>query len=281
MIHLEYIFSGLKNTNATEILIAVLNEAGYSGFLEKNSELIAYIPEIEKNESLLSDLLKRYKNQIGELNYSCNSIPETNWNAKWESDFDSVAIENEVLIRAPFHSSDSTFKYELIIEPKMSFGTGHHETTRLMLQSMLSLDFHKKYVLDMGCGTGVLGILASKLGAQSILGIDIDKWACRNSMENAEENNCGNLEIQQGDAKCIDGKQFDIILANINRNILLNDMQAYSELLIPGGVLIISGILIQDQEAIVEKAANYDMIRKSQLEENNWLSIIFKKVAGI
>jgi len=281
MIHLEYTFSGSKDDSTTEILIAVLNEAGYSGFLEKESLLIAYIPETDQDEIFLSELLKSYKQQIGLVKYTCAAIPETNWNAEWESNFDPVAVKDKVYIRTGFHPPDKSCEYELIIEPKMSFGTGHHETTRLMVQSMLSLDFEKQLVLDMGCGTGVLGILASKLGAENILGIDIDEWACRNSIENAEVNSCENLVIKQGDAGELTGMQFDIILANINRNILLNDMGAYSDTMLPGSILIISGILVRDEEAIVEKARQHGLICKSQLMENNWLSIIFEKGKGI
>ena len=278
---LEYTFSGFNDQSSTEILIAVLNDAGYSGFLEQEGLLIAYIGEADHNEDLLAEMLDGLTQLTGKLTYSCTSIPETNWNAKWESNFKSVMIEDKIYIRAPFHSPVKTCEYELIIEPKMSFGTGHHETTRLMVRSMLLLDFRKQEVLDMGCGAGVLGILASKLGAENILGIDIDDWACRNSIENAEVNDCKNLEIKQGDANTIMGHQFNIILANINRDILLNDMSSYSATLVSDGVLVISGIRVQDKEIILEEAKRSSFQFRSLIQENNWLSIIFEKVERI
>lgn len=281
MEYLEYTFSGLHDVSSTEILIAMLNEAGFSGFLEKEGSLIAYIPETEFHENLLEELLNSVKQLTGIIKYSHTSIPETNWNAIWERSFNPVAVEEKVHIRAPFHPADNTCEYELIIEPKMSFGTGHHETTRLMVKSMLSLDFKNRNILDMGCGTGLLGILASKLGAKSIMGIDIDDWACRNSIENAEVNSCENMQFKQGDASEIIGLQFSIILANINRNILLSDLSAYSDALSSDGTLIISGILTRDKDIIVDEASQNGLIFLNQIQENNWLSIIFKKREGI
>lgn len=277
MEYLEYTFSGFQNTTSAEILIAMLDRAGYSGFLDHNSGFKAYIPLKDKDEDALDLLLGQLSGQIGEVSYSSTSIPETNWNAKWESEFEAVRVEQDVYIRAPFHEKDPDFRYEILIEPKMSFGTGHHETTRLMISSMLLTEIQSKRILDMGCGTGVLSVLASMMDCTSVYAVDIDDWACRNSVENAKLNHCENIFVEQGDASLLKDKSFDVVLANINRNILLADMHAYSDCLGLGGILIISGILAQDREIITEEAGKHGLEADRQFEENNWLSIIFKK----
>lgn len=281
MTYLEYTISGFTDNDAVDILVALLNKAGYSGFLESEGELKVYLPAAERNDAFLDGLFNDLEASFGTLKYTCAEIPEVNWNAKWESEFDPVIMGKDVYIRAPFHPEQEGFRYELIIEPKMSFGTGHHETTRLMLTSMLEVDMRGKTVLDMGCGTGVLGIMASKLKCRSVLGIDIDEWACTNSIENAAVNQCQNISIERGDVKSIDDREFHIILANINRNILLQDMTAYSRALFADGILIISGILKQDEEVILKEGYGCGLRSKTITQENNWLSIIFTKEALI
>lgn len=277
MKYLEYTFSGFKDENAAEILIALLNNAGYTGFLESGHQLKAYIGAADRDEKLLGILLEELKDHTGELEFTSTGIPETNWNAKWESEFEPVKVGSDVYIRAPFHPHEQGFVHELIIEPKMSFGTGHHETTRLMVKSMLKIDLTAKNVLDMGCGTGVLAILASKMKSATVLGIDIDEWACRNSIENAAVNLCDNIYIEKGDVSAVSNRRFEVILANINRNVLLRDMKLYHKVLQPGGILVISGILLQDKKMIMDEAARYKLTCQESREENNWLSIIFQK----
>lgn len=274
---LEYTFQQQGGIDAAEILIAYLDAAGYEGFIDSGSLLQAYIQVENRDEKRLKEIMASVRSLVGDVYYTVSEIPEKNWNEAWERDFQPVEVSNKVRIRASFHSSSKDFLYDLLIDPKMSFGTGHHATTRLMVQSMLQAEFEGKSVLDMGCGTGVLGILAYKLGADNVVGVDIDKWACTNAKENAYLNHCEEMEIIHGSAESLRGRIFDVILANINRNVLLESIKVYQSLLSNQGLLILSGILTEDVED-VDVAAEKAGFKKSRiLEEEGWCSIEFQK----
>lgn len=260
----------------SEIIIAELNEINYESYDETENGVNAYILEkffdIEKVKNLQINSLPNVK-----IEYDWEIIKTQNWNAVWEKNFEPIIIEDQCVIRAPFHTETPKLKYEIIIEPKMSFGTGHHETTYLMLKTMLELDFNNKVVLDMGCGTGVLAILASFMGANEITAIDIDEWAYNNTIENIEKNNCNNIKTFQGDASLLSNQQFDIIIANINRNILLDDIKHYSKVLKSGGLLLLSGIYTEDLPMIKEETERNNLDYISFFEKRNWIAAKFIK----
>ncbi|MCB0445224.1 MAG: 50S ribosomal protein L11 methyltransferase, partial [Gelidibacter sp.] len=192
----------------------------------------------------------------------------------WEKNFNPIIVDNVCSVRAPFHPKPDT-KYDIIIEPKMSFGTGHHETTHMMIQHILKNDFKNKSVLDMGCGTGVLAILAEIKGAKPIDAIDYDHWCYLNSIENVERNNCKHITVIEGDASALSGKKYDTIIANINRNILLNDMASYAKCLHPNGTLFLSGFY-KDDIAVIEETCNKHLLKHVEtLEKNNWVALKF------
>jgi len=260
----------------SEILIAELNYIAYESYDETEDGLSAYI--LEK----FFDLDKVKNLQVNEIpgvkiEYTYALIKTQNWNAVWEKNFEPIIVDDHCLIRAPFHKDTPNAKYEIIIEPKMSFGTGHHETTFLMLKTMLGIDFNDKNVLDMGCGTGVLAILASFKNASRITAIDIDEWAYNNTLENIEKNNCENIEVFQGDASLLKNQEFDIVIANINRNILLDDIKHYTSVLKSNGILLLSGIYNEDVPMIKDEASNNNLEYISFIEKHNWVAVRFKK----
>jgi ribosomal protein L11 methyltransferase len=256
-----------------EILIALLAEIGFDTFLESEDGMSAYIPEDAFNKNILEEeVLEKFQS----ISYTVSTIAQQNWNETWEKNFEPMQI-GDVYVRAPFHEKRDDVKYELIIEPKMSFGTGHHATTSLMVLEMLKTDFREKSVLDMGCGTSLLAILASKLGAKNILAIDIDDWAVENSKENCLRNNTPEIVVKKGDASLLIGKSFDIILANINRNVLLADMNQYSQSLNQGGEILFSGFYESDIDAIKEAAAKEGLEYKAYDVLREWAVLRFKK----
>ncbi len=261
--------------DAGEILIAVLAELGYESFEEATGEIRAYIDE------LLFDVESLY--QFGEEYSSLVESTETklilkeNWNQVWESNFPMVTIANRCVVCAPFHTDVPDLEYRLIIMPQMSFGTGHHETTSLMLELMLDLDMEGKIVLDMGCGTGILAIMAHKKNAKSITAVDIDEWACTNAKENCERNNIADIEILRGDVSRLTAREFDIILANINRNILLSDIAAYAECLSPKGLLLLSGFYLADLPDITKEAQNNGFKYINHIEKKEWVAVVYGK----
>ncbi len=257
-----------------EMLAALLAEIGYEGLVEENDTLTAYIDEHEYNEGLLKETLVLYGIN---LPFEKNTLQEQNWNEVWESQFQPVMISNLIYVRAPFHPPRPDLEYELIIEPRMSFGTAHHETTSLMLEYMLEFPLRNRSLLDMGCGTGILAIMAAKLGAAPIVAIDNDDWAVSNAKDNILMNNTPAINVQKGDAKTLSGlKPFDYILANINRNILLHDMKDYIRVLIPGGILLLSGFYSNDLLVIEQAASQLGLSKLSFKEKNNWVAAAFK-----
>lgn len=260
----------------SEILIAELNEIGYESYDETENGVNAYILEKFFDEDKFKSL-QVFTIPNVKINYEWEIIKTQNWNAVWEKNFEPIIIEDQCIIRAPFHQNTPKLPYEIIIEPKMSFGTGHHETTYLMLKTMLNLDFKDQNVLDMGCGTGVLAILASFMGAKEITAIDIDEWAYKNTIENIEKNNCSNIKAFQGDASLLTDQQFDTVIANINRNILLEDIKHYAKVLKTEGTLLLSGLYEKDLQMIKEEAASNGITFESFLEKRSWIAAKFVK----
>ena len=253
-IYIEYIFKVSPLQPGTEILIAELGYAGFESFVETEEGVTAYIQKDEWNEHILEDI-NILDSEEFIIQHTFSEIEQINWNEEWEKNFDSIEVDGKCTVRAPFHPNRN-FEYEIVIEPKMSFGTGHHETTFMMLQFILENDFEGKSVLDMGCGTAVLAILAEMRGASKLDAIDIDEWCFENSLENIERNHCKNISVFQGDASLLSGKKYDVIIANINRNILLNDMDTYRKCLDKGGVLYLSGFYLEDLPIITEACNN-------------------------
>jgi ribosomal protein L11 methyltransferase len=268
--------SGL-NPDEGEILIAFLMEAGFESFQEDHDEIKAYISE-EGAETKPEKEIARISRHMGhEYIWTVRKLPQRNWNEVWERNFPPISVDNRILVKAPFHET-SNLEYTVLIEPKMSFGTGHHETTRLMLREMLRIEISGKEVLDMGCGTGVLGITAKMMGASYVLAVDVDQWAYYNSSENFERNNIEQpFDVYPGDSAALEGHTFHIILANINRNVLLDDMPAYYNALKDNGIIILSGILSADEEIVKNKARECGLTFVSSYCENNWISLNLRK----
>ena len=266
-----------ESEEKTEILIAILSSIGYDSFEEQEESLIAFIPENDysKEEVLEIEYVSDSK-KLG--HFSEELIPDKNWNEVWESNYPSVKIADRCYVRAPFHEHDSDAEYEILIKPKMAFGTAHHETTAMILELMLDNDFDGTRVLAMGCGSGVLAILASMKGASSVVAIDIDHWSYENATENAEANNIINIEVAQGGAELLgDYTGFDTILANINKNILLRDMKYYAPTLKEGGFIYFSGYYKSDLVDIEEEASKYGLLLVNHIEKNNWVAAKFIK----
>jgi ribosomal protein L11 methyltransferase len=259
-----------------DILVARLNEINYETFSLDENILKCYIKTsvIQKNDTI--DIILSLSQQT-KINYSFKDIEKKNWNANWEQSFSPVKINSHCIIRADFHKEDKNIKHEIIITPKMSFGTGHHETTFLMLNEIFNINVSKLNILDMGSGTGVLSILSSKLGAKTILAIDIDEWAYENSIENSLLNNTNNIKFLKGDISLIENKTFDCVLANINRNIILRDLVKYYKLLINGGKLLISGFLVEDFDLVYKKINKIGFKLINKKNKNKWLMLHLEK----
>lgn len=262
----------------TEILIAYLSEAGFEGFFTEDENLDAYISESNLKTGKLQELLSDPVFFPLGIKQTSDIIAERNWNELWEKSYEPVIVDGICAIIAPFHDEFKEI-INILIEPKMSFGTGHHATTRLMIKQIDALEMQGKSILDMGCGTGVLGIFALMRGAESVLAIDIDEWACENSRENFIRNSLSQKKyrILQGNADSIPPEEYDIILANINRNILLSDIPAYNRHLKPGGIFILSGILDSDYSVIDEKLREQGLILNSHIHEGSWISLSYNK----
>jgi ribosomal protein L11 methyltransferase len=268
--YLEYNFEISPLQPATDILIAELAALGFDSFVETGTGLQAYIPKEERIPDLNG--VRILKNPDFQIRYSRTEVAPVNWNETWEKNFHPILIEEHCAIRAPFHEPFDV-PYEIVIEPKMSFGTGHHETTHMMLQFVLRADLEGKSVLDMGCGTGVLGILAAMRGAATVTAIDIDSWCVENSVENINRNGQGDIEVVQGDAGVLEGRHFDVILANINRNVLLEDLPAYRAVLnAPDGELYLSGFYEEDLPLLTGKCEALGMRLSEKLKKGNWVS---------
>lgn len=263
----------IAGQEASDILTALLADAGYDGFEESGNTLLAYIEEPKFDPQELNTIAG-----IVVAGYETEVIPAQNWNALWESNFAPVVIADFCTIRAHFHEIQISTPYEILITPKMSFGTGHHATTQLVMLLMKDTNFEGRSVLDFGTGTGVLAILAEKLGAAKITAIDNDDWCVENATENAERNNCSRIIVKNGSLEDVNTGTIDIILANINRNILLQYMQMLYEVLSINGTIIMSGLLNDDKEAILDAASGAGFTFKAISEQNNWIAMTFNKI---
>jgi ribosomal protein L11 methyltransferase len=272
--YLEFQFIVNPKEPGTEILIAELGFAGFESFVETEEGVLAYVQIDEWQEEMMEDIQILSSNEF-KIEYTQREIAQVNWNEEWEKNFEPIIVDSTCAVRAPFHRPFEV-PFEIIIEPKMSFGTGHHETTFLMLQYILENNFEDKSVLDMGCGTAVLAILAKMKGAGKVDAIDIDDWCVENSMENVSRNNCGSIRVLLGDASILPQLPvYDTVIANINRNILLTDMVIYAGCLRKGGELYLSGFYKEDLSVISECGNKLGLQFVDYKEKNNWISVKF------
>jgi len=274
MDHIEVNFKIDMNSPEMEILMAQLADIGFDSFMEADDGLLAYILKASFNKILLAETVKSNQNPPS---YSFITIKEQNWNKVWESNYDPVNINNQVYIRAPFHERNQDVKYEILVDPKMSFGTAHHETTSMMIELILNEEMTGKKVLDMGCGTGILAILAEMMGAKNLDAIDNDEWAYKNSQENVDKNKCKNIHVKLGDKSTIKAIEYDCILANINRNVLLKDIPDYTTHLVNNGILLLSGFYTEDLEQIESSARDCNLELVGKIVKNNWVAARFMK----
>lgn len=266
---------------STDLLSAFLGEIGFDSFVSFEEGLFAYIPSSLFDE----DRMKRSFALVPvdcAIDYSVIEIPDRNWNEEWEKNyFTPIVIGNECVVHSSFHTDIPEVKYDILIDPKMSFGTGHHETTSTMMEMMLKTSFENKVVLDMGCGTAILSILASMRGAKSVTGVDIDEWAYENALENIQLNHISNIDILLGGSEQIAGKKYDIILANINRNVLLENMKIYSACMNENSELYMSGFYKEDIPVISEEANRCGLVLETYTEKNRWVGTKFVKKGNI
>ena len=260
-----------------EIFIARLNEIKYESFSTDEDGLKAYIRSDLFNKEKLTEIVDDISS-FTKIDLSINAIKKENWNADWENNYSPVHINRECVIRAHFHARFPNIEHEIIITPKMSFGTGHHETTFLVMNQIFELNLEGKHVLDIGSGTGVLSILASKLGAKEIVGIDIDKWAYENAIENSKLNNISNIQFVEGTAESIGKKMYDVVLANINRNIILTDIQKYAKAMRAKSDIILSGFLKQDVKIILNKIKQLKFNLVASKNKNKWQMLHLRRV---
>jgi len=258
----------------SELLIAEMGEAGFDSFLETDTGFEAYAEGENYDNALLQFIKDRY-GKLTKLQFVHDRVEKENWNAVWEKNYQPIVVEDTCLIRADFHKIERTYPYELIITPKMSFGTGHHETTYLMIKQQLSIDHRQKRVMDAGCGTAILSIMASKLGARAVEAFDIDEWSVSNGKENITINGCSNIQHQQGKLSELnfEGK-FDIILANINKNVLLDEMPLYTSYLSPGGLLLLSGFYESDITDLLSLSNTLHLKEAKRAIRENWASLL-------
>ena len=277
MNYIEYDFIVSPTEMGAEILMAELAEVGFDSFEDTPTGIKAYIPKDSWNEQILQDIYL-LSNPEFTISYQITEIEQVNWNEEWEKNFSPIVVEDLCTVRANFHPVPNT-RYDIVITPKMSFGTGHHETTYMMLQQLLPLSLEGAKVLDMGCGTGILAIMAALRGARDITAIDIDPWCVENATENVQQNDCSFITIKEGDVSLIAGEQYNLILANINRNILLSDIPAYTQALLPQGLLLVSGFYEEDLPAIKEKCQEVGLTYLSHIERNRWVSAKFQRLS--
>ncbi len=256
--------------------MAELSEANFDTFLENENGFEAYVGGDQYDKLLVKAILEKYISATP-LDFSFSQIPEKNWNEEWEKSYQPILVEDQCLIRAAFHQPEKKYPYEIIITPKMSFGTGHHQTTYLMVKNMLEMDHRNKRVMDAGCGTAILSILACKLNAKEVEAFDIDEWSVVNGNENININQCNNVKIQQGRISevTLTGK-FDIILANINKNVLLEELRIYSTYLNPQGILLLSGFFTWDIPDLLQKAADHKLQEFRRDERETWAALLLK-----
>ena len=262
-------------TDVSDIVIALLANLEFESFEEQENMVKAYIPAEKFDADVLLELTKDFPKLIQSVD--TRYIEQENWNHVWESNFPMANIAGRIVIYAPFHTNVPDCEYRICIMPQMSFGTGHHETTSLMLALMLDLDMSGMRVVDMGCGTGILAIFAAMKNAHTVTAIDIDDWAYRNAVENCERNNISGIEILQGDSSLLAGRNFELLLANINRNILLADITTYAKCLSKGGLLQVSGFYTDDFQDITAEANHNGLELMKNIEKKNWVAALYRK----
>ena len=273
--YIEYQFTVVPKEPWEEILLAALQELPFESFDHSETSLLAYVPEMLHFEGFLNSI-SLFEDPSISISVKKKTIKPVNWNAKWESEFQPIVIGDNCVVRADFHP-DQGKRFELIINPKMSFGTGHHQTTHMMLDFALSESFEGKSILDMGCGTGVLAILASMKGAVSVDAIDLDPWCIENATENALKNNCSNVNCVLGSSLTKDIPTYGLIFANINRNILLEQISSYSLALIEGGVLLLSGFYQSDIESLRQCCEAGGLSYEEEKQKGDWCALKFVK----
>ncbi len=277
-------YSELKVTVAAqyiEILVAELSQLGFDSFVEEEGHLLAYIPSENYQAEAIAALRAQY-HSLFSFQFAHQTIAPQNWNAVWEADYQPVIVADQCLVKSTFHQIEKAYPYEITINPKMSFGTGHHETTSLMLEYLLELDLTDKQVIDAGCGTGILAIMAEKRGAASVKAFDIEEWAVLNSMENISLNRCKLIEISQKSIKEVDSsKTYQVILANINKNTLLGEISKYASFLDKNGQLLLSGFYAQDLQDLQAEAQSNGLKFVDYKTKNNWVAAQFYKQSSI
>ncbi|WP_109299440.1 50S ribosomal protein L11 methyltransferase [Aquimarina sp. AU474] len=273
-VYLGFYFKVSPLQPTTEILIAELGYVGFESFVETEDGVNAFVQKEDWKEGLLDDIHILRSNEF-KIEYTSEEIEQVNWNIEWEKNFKPIIVDDICSVRAPFHEKPDT-KYDIVIEPKMSFGTGHHETTHMMIQHILKMDLKGKKVLDMGCGTGVLAILTEIRGASQIEAIDIDNWCYLNTIENVERNNCSHISAFEGDVTLIQGRNYDVVIANINRNILLHDIQYYAKSLKANGKLFLSGFYSDDLDMITAECLKHNLHFIDHSSRNNWIAASYE-----
>ena len=269
--YIGYHFTVSPKELGSEILVAELEDKAFESFMETEEGISAYVQKELWSEDILNNV-SILNNDDFKISYKVEEIEQVNWNEEWEKNFEAIDVDGKCHVRSPFHSMTDA-EFDIVIEPKMSFGTGHHETTHMMIQHLLETDVTNMKTLDMGCGTAILAILAEMKGAKPIDAIDIDNWCYLNSIENAERNNCSHITVYEGDAALLKGKKYDLIIANINRNILLNDMQHYVDCLNPKGTILFSGFYTEDIPFIDKSCTSKGLTYVKKFERNNWVSL--------
>jgi ribosomal protein L11 methyltransferase len=264
----------------SDVLSSEMAHLGFESFVETGNGFEAYIPEKSYHRQALAELIKS-RDESFSVHWKEEKIPAQNWNEVWEKNyFQPLVIKGQVVIRAPFHAKYPECPVEIVIEPNMAFGTGNHETTSLMMETMLEMNLKDKSVVDLGCGTGILAILASKLGADNITAIDIDSWSFDATSQNRAINNTPNVQPVLGDARLIVDQRFDILLVNIQKNVILNDMEKYAKALRPGGTVLFSGFFKSDLSDIRQAAATNGLKFISEKQRNHWIVAVFQRIIG-
>jgi ribosomal protein L11 methyltransferase len=266
----KIIFSDISDSEK-EMLVAMLSASGMEGFEETDTQLTAYVSRQHFDETSVNNIAQTLK-----LNYSVDDVPDKNWNEEWEANFSPVVVENYCAVRAGFHEPITNVTHEIIITPKMSFGTGHHSTTFMMIAEMKEIEFENKKVLDFGTGTGVLAILAAKSGAAQITAIDNDDWSITNAAENFQTNHCENIKLLKREDADVNGS-FDVILANIIRTVIIDNFPYFDSHLSSRGVLLLSGLLKEDELEVTTKASEYGLTLLHKSEKGQWICLKFMR----
>ena len=261
-----------SNPDLSDILVAFLAEQNFDSFSEEGGKLLAYVEEKKYNKNDVDEILAQFGVTASE-----KVIPQENWNKQWEENFSPIVVDENLAIKAPFHTETFDTKHTIVIEPKMSFGTGHHATTSMMCRLIAELDLNGKVGLDMGCGTGILAIYASILGASKIYAIDIDEWAFENTVENAERNGVSNIVASCGDVQDIPEEEYDFVFANINLNILKKQIPTYARLMKNGAVLLLSGFFFTEIDQIKEVCSSCGLSYVKCLTSEEWTACVFEK----